>query len=45
MLVDAANDTLGVSTLDILAISSGLPFDVPCQLIGFDLMYQNGGAL
>lgn len=39
------SDTLGVTTTDILAETSGLPFDVPCQLIGYDLMYQNGGAL
>lgn len=28
-----------------LALTDGLPFDVPCQLIGFDVMFQPGGQL
>ena len=41
----SGTDTLGVTSSIGLAISMGLPFDVTCQLIGFDLMYQNGGLL
>lgn len=35
--VDSAGDTL--------FIQSGLPFDVPCQLLGFDIVYEAGGQL
>ena len=30
---------------DDLQVASGLPFDVPCQLLGFDLVYEPGGQL
>ncbi len=30
---------------DILFVRSGLPFDVPCQLLGFDIVYEPGGQL
>jgi hypothetical protein len=30
---------------DNLQVASGLPFDVPCQLLGFDLVYEPGGQL
>jgi hypothetical protein len=37
---------LGVDTAgDGLLVQSGLPFDVPCQLFGFDIVYQRGGVL
>lgn len=39
------NNTVGVSSTDILLTSSGLPYDVPCQLIGFDVMFAPGGQL
>ena len=38
-------NVLAVDGSDVLAASSGLPYDVPCQLIGFDVMYQVGGQL
>jgi hypothetical protein len=37
--IDAGDPTAG------LLISTGLPFDVPCQLLSFDLMYETGGQL
>jgi len=30
---------------DNLLVQSNLPFDVPCQLLGFDLIYEMGGQL
>jgi len=47
---DVAVDTsltnvVAVDSGDTLATSPGLPYDVPCQLIGFDVMYQVGGQL
>ncbi len=30
---------------DVLITEPALPFDVPCQLISFDVQYQNGGQL
>jgi hypothetical protein len=39
-------NTLGVDAEgDTLAATPGLPYDVPCQCIGFDIMYQVGGQL
>ena len=35
--VDGSGDTLFAQT--------GLPFDVPCQLLGFDIVYEPGGQL
>src|SRR5579871_54559 len=44
--VDASlTDVLAVDASDTVATSPGLPYDVPCQLIGFDVMYQVGGQL
>ncbi len=47
---DVATDTsltnvVAVDHSDLLATSPGLPYDVPCQLIGFDVMFQIGGQL
>ena len=43
---DANGDLLGIDTgLDTLAVSTTLPFDVPCQLQGFDLVYEVGGII
>ncbi len=43
---DFPPDLLAVdSSLDNLAVQSGLPFDVPCQLLGFDMVYEPGGQL
>lgn len=38
-------DTIGIDMGDALAIASGLPYDVPTQLVAFDVMYQQGGQL
>jgi hypothetical protein len=39
-------NTLAVdSSGDTLSADSGLPYDVPCQLISFDLTFQLGGQL
>ena len=38
-------NTLGVDVGDELAVSSGLPYDVPCQLISYDVMFQPGGQI
>lgn len=38
---DLAVDNSG----DTLFVQSGLPFDVPCQLLGFDIVYEAGGQL
>lgn len=41
---DGSGDLLAVdSSGDTLAVDTNLPFDVPCQLFGFDLIYQVGG--
>ena len=37
LAVDGAGDGLFIQT--------GLPFDVPCQLFGFDVVYERGGVL
>ena len=43
---DANGDLLGIDTgLDTLAVSTTLPFDVPCQLQGFDLVHEVGGII
>jgi hypothetical protein len=43
---DPALDLLLLSAgTDTLLLRSSTPFDIPCQLYGFDLMYQSGGAL
>lgn len=43
--VDGTGDVLGVDAEgDLLGVSPGV-FDVPCQLIGFDILYQIGGQL
>lgn len=51
----SGSDTLGVDTTsdslltdgtgDVLAVDSGLPFDVEVSLIGFDVLYERGGQL
>jgi hypothetical protein len=39
-------DLLGIDGAgDNLQTASGLPFDVPCQLLGFDLVYEPGGQV
>jgi hypothetical protein len=38
-------DVVAVDRSDLLATSPGLPYDVPCQLIGFDVLFQIGGQL
>jgi hypothetical protein len=44
--VDASlTNVVAVDASDLLATSPGLPYDVPCQLIGFDVMFQVGGQL
>jgi hypothetical protein len=30
---------------DNLQVAAGLPFDAPCQLLGFDLVYEPGGQV
>ena len=46
LAVDNAANLLGVDAgLDTLFIQSALPFDVPCQLLGFDVLFQLGGSL
>ena len=53
---DASTPVLGVGDLpphdlaidgsgDALFVRSDLPFDVPCQLLGFDIVYEPGGQL
>lgn len=44
---DIPEHTLGIDNVDGdgLLITTGLPFAVPCQLLGFDLMYEPGGML
>lgn len=46
LLVDnSSTDALVTGDGFYLALTDGLPFDVPCQLIGFDVMFQPGGQL
>lgn len=46
LAINGSGDLLLLSAgSDTLLLNSSLPFDVPCQLFGFDLMYQRGGAL
>lgn len=45
VLADNAGDTVGVTSTDILAVASALPYDIPCQLISFDVMFEPGGQL
>jgi hypothetical protein len=46
LAVDSSlTSVLAADSGDTLAVSPGLPYDVPCQLIGFDVMYQVGGQL
>ena len=53
---DTSTPTLGVGDMpphdlgidgsgDVLLVRSDLPFDVPCQLLGFDIVYEPGGQL
>lgn len=43
---DVGGDILGVNAAgDMLGIYPGLPFNVPVQLLGFDLVLQPGGIL
>lgn len=44
---DIPEHMLGIDTTDgdDLLTSSGLPFDIPCQLLGFDIMYEPGGMI
>jgi hypothetical protein len=43
---DASGDLLDIdSSGDNMQVASGLPFDVPCQLLGFDLVYEPGGQV
>ena len=44
--LDAAGDLLVLDgTGGVLLMQNGLPFDVPCQLMGFDLMYEPGAPI
>ncbi len=45
VLQDGAGDAIAVGDGSELLTNSNLPFDVPFQLIGFDLIYQPGGQL
>lgn len=45
VLADSSGDTVGIDAIDTLGINSALPYDVPCQLISFDLMFESGGQL
>lgn len=45
LAVDGSNLLAINGSGDNLLIQSNLPFDVPCQLLGFDLMYRPGGQL
>ena len=46
LAIDAGGiNTLGIDTGDVLLTEPGLPYDVPCQLISFDVMYQPGAPL
>lgn len=43
---NANGDLLGIDgSGDNLLIQSNLPFDVPCQLLGFDLLYEPGAII
>ena len=47
LAVDLTGDALAVDVppTDQLAIYSNLPFDVPCQLLGWNILYTPGGLL
>lgn len=43
---DANGDLLAIDNSgDTLLTNSNLPFDVPCQLLGFDILYEAGGVI
>lgn len=43
---DVAGDLLAIDGGgDTLLTSTNLPFDVPCQLLGFDIVYEPGGLM